>query len=83
MTMILDLLRDIFEDAKIPPSFYEVKKIITTLGLDYTMILACPNNCMLFWEGDLEFEACKHSGTSKWNSNKKISNLQKLCVTFH
>ncbi|XP_075084789.1 uncharacterized protein LOC142168035 [Nicotiana tabacum] len=71
MTMILDLLRDAFEDAKLPLSFYEAKKTISKLGLDYTKIPACPNNCMLYWEGDSELEACKHCGTSKWNPNKK------------
>ncbi|KAM3378510.1 hypothetical protein P3S68_010923 [Capsicum galapagoense] len=83
MTMILDLLRDTFEDAKIPLSFYEPKKMITTLGLNYSKIPACLNNCMLFWKGDSELKACKYCGTSKWNSNKKLSNLQKFCVTFH
>nr|XP_033511982.1 uncharacterized protein LOC104096129 isoform X1 [Nicotiana tomentosiformis]XP_033511983.1 uncharacterized protein LOC104096129 isoform X2 [Nicotiana tomentosiformis] len=71
MTMILDLLRDTFEDANLPPSFYEAKKTISKLGLDYIKIPACPNNCMLYWEGDSELEACKHCGTSKWNPNKK------------
>nr|XP_009789966.1 PREDICTED: uncharacterized protein LOC104237505 [Nicotiana sylvestris] len=57
MTMILDLLRDAFEDAKLPPFFYEAKKTISKHGLDYTKIPACTNNCMLYWEGDSELEA--------------------------
>ncbi|XP_049368693.1 uncharacterized protein LOC125833582 [Solanum verrucosum] len=82
MTMILDLLRDAFEDAKLPPSFYEAKKTISKLGLDYTNIPACPNNCMLFWEGDSELEACKHCGTSKWNPNKKNKQAAKVLRYF-
>uniref|UniRef100_A0A151UET9 DUF4218 domain-containing protein n=1 Tax=Cajanus cajan TaxID=3821 RepID=A0A151UET9_CAJCA len=35
MTMILDLLKDAFEEAKFPPSIYEAKKIINKLGLNY------------------------------------------------
>ncbi|KAI9074634.1 hypothetical protein K1719_043475 [Acacia pycnantha] len=35
MNMILELLCDAFEHAKIPSSFYEAKKTITKLGLDY------------------------------------------------
>ncbi|KAI9127491.1 hypothetical protein K1719_000484 [Acacia pycnantha] len=49
MNMILELLCDAFEHAKIPSSFYEAKKTITKLGLDYQKIHACPNNCMLYW----------------------------------
>ncbi|KAH0642243.1 hypothetical protein KY290_033841 [Solanum tuberosum] len=82
MTMILDLLRDAFEDAKLPPSFYEAKKTIKKLGLDYTKIPACPNNCMLFWEGDSELEVCKHCGTSKWSSNKKKKQAAKVLRYF-
>ncbi|XP_019258754.1 PREDICTED: uncharacterized protein LOC109236969 [Nicotiana attenuata] len=82
MTMILDLLRDAFEDAKLPPSFYEAKKTISKLGLDYTKIPACPNNCMLYWEGDSELEACKHCGTSKWNPNKKKKQAAKVLRYF-
>ncbi|XP_016476614.2 uncharacterized protein LOC107798160 [Nicotiana tabacum] len=82
MTMILDLLRDAFEDAKLPPSFYEAKKTISKLGLDYTKIPACPNNCMLYWEGDSELEACKHCDTSKWNPNKKKKQAAKVLRYF-
>ncbi|KAM3357790.1 hypothetical protein P3S68_020721 [Capsicum galapagoense] len=82
MAMILDLLRDTFKDATIPLSLYEAKKIIITLGLDYTKMPACPNNCMLFWEGDSELEACKHCGTSKWNSNKRNKQSIKVLRYF-
>lgn len=84
LAMILDLLRDAFENAKLPQSFYEAKRIINKLGLDYTKIPACPNNCMLYWEGDSELEACKYCGTSKWDpKKKKKKKLQRFCVTFH
>ncbi|KAG5573003.1 hypothetical protein H5410_062769 [Solanum commersonii] len=44
MGMILELLKDAFEDAKIPVSFYEAKKTINKLGLNYTKIHACSND---------------------------------------
>ena len=47
MTMILELLTDIFEYGKFPTSFYEAKKVIQKLGLNYTKIDVCPKNCML------------------------------------
>jgi hypothetical protein len=46
MTMILDLLRDAFQQAKLPHSLYEAKKTIKKIGLEYTKIDACPNDCM-------------------------------------
>lgn len=72
MTMILELLKDVFGDAKIPNSFYEAKKIINKLGLGYIKIPACPNDCMLYWgEENQELEECKICKTSKWKDNKK------------
>ena len=75
MTMILELLNDEFDTAKIPSSFYEAKKIISKLGLNYEKIHACPNNCMLYWGNreDEERETCKTSHTSRWKSRVKTS----------
>ena len=66
MTMILKLLRDAIEHAKIPSSFYEAKKIITKLRLNYTKIHACPNDCMLYWGEDENKETCKRCQSSRW-----------------
>lgn len=49
MTMILDLLKDALKFAKITDSFYEAKKTINKLYLDYVKIDACPNDCLLYW----------------------------------
>ncbi|XP_058770484.1 uncharacterized protein LOC131644106 isoform X1 [Vicia villosa] len=73
MTMILELIKDAFEYANIPSSFYEAKKSITKLGLNYVKIPACPNNCMLYWGEDEERETCKNCNTSKWKTNEDIS----------
>ncbi|KAG5585800.1 hypothetical protein H5410_046234 [Solanum commersonii] len=48
MGMILELLKDAFEDAKIAASFYEAKKTINKLGLNYTKIHACPTDCIRY-----------------------------------
>jgi hypothetical protein len=73
MTMILELLQDAFEHAKIPSSFYEAKKTITKLGLNYVKIPACPKDCMLYWgnKEDEERETCKVCHTSRWKSSIK------------
>ncbi|CAI8595258.1 unnamed protein product [Vicia faba] len=73
MTMILELIKDAFEYANIPSSFYEAKKSITKLGLNYVKIPACPNGCMLYWGEDEERETCKNCNTSKWKTNEDVS----------
>ena len=44
MSMILELLHNAFGHTRIPNSFYEAKKIINKLGLNYEKIDACPND---------------------------------------
>ncbi|XP_059284728.1 uncharacterized protein LOC132038023 [Lycium ferocissimum] len=72
MTMILDLLeRDAFKFAKIPNSFYEAKKTIKKLCLDYIKMYACPNDCMFMREDDVNAETCKYCHTSRWKPKKE------------
>ena len=66
MTMILELLRDSFKHAKILNSFYEAKKTINNLGLNYTKIHVCPNDCILNWGDDEDKETFKTCHMSKW-----------------
>ncbi|KAF3678006.1 hypothetical protein FXO37_04576 [Capsicum annuum] len=70
MTMVLDLLRNEFKFAKIPISFYEAKKTINLLCLDYIKKDVCPNDYMLYWEDDVNTESCKHYHTSRWKPKK-------------
>ncbi|XP_004515196.1 uncharacterized protein [Cicer arietinum] len=72
--MVLKLLKDAFEFANIPNSFYKAKKTITKLGLNYEKIPVCPNNCMLYWSNkeDEERETCKICNTSKSKSKAKV-----------
>ncbi|XP_047257200.1 uncharacterized protein LOC107851877 isoform X1 [Capsicum annuum] len=82
MTMLLDLLKDVFKFAKISISFYEAKKSINKLCLDYIKIDACPNDFMLYWEDDVNAESCKYCHTSRWKSEKD-SNLDHAPSTKH
>ncbi|XP_073224870.1 uncharacterized protein [Cicer arietinum] len=77
MTMVLELLKDAFEFANIPNSFYEAKKTITKLGLNYEKIHVCRNNCMLYWgnKEDEERETCKICNTLKWKSKEKVGEV--------
>ncbi|XP_058726290.1 uncharacterized protein LOC131597620 [Vicia villosa] len=83
ITMILDLLRDAFQQLNLPHSFYEAKKTINKLGLDYTKIDACPNDCILFLGDDeKELQARKHCGASRWNPKKKKKQAAKVLRYF-
>lgn len=84
MTMILELLKDVFEHAKLTSSFYEAKKMITKLGLIYKMIIMCPNDCMLFWgsKDDEERETCKVCQTSKWKSMVKVGVVSLITIVW-
>ncbi|KAL1225670.1 Cell division cycle protein-like protein [Cardamine amara subsp. amara] len=59
ISMVLDLLKEIFTHARLPDSFNDMKKVVRKLGLTYESIHACPNDCMLYWEGDAARETCK------------------------
>ncbi|XP_020975768.1 uncharacterized protein LOC107632420 [Arachis ipaensis] len=76
MSMIFELLHDAFEHAEIPSSFYEAKKTILKLGMNYEKIHACPNNCMLYWGEDKEKEMCKVCNRSRWKLDTKGGEIQ-------
>ncbi|PHT33867.1 hypothetical protein CQW23_25667 [Capsicum baccatum] len=82
ITMLLDLLRDAFKFEKISIYFYEAKKTINKLFLDYIKIDACPNDCMFYWEDDVNAESCMYCHTSRWKPEKD-SNLDHAPSTKH
>ena len=56
------------EGDNFPSNYYEVKKIIRDLGLDYKKIDACPQNCMLFTKENANADKCNICGTSRWKN---------------
>ena len=71
MSMILELLANVFEHVKIPCSFYEAKKIINKPCLHYTKINACPNDCMLYFGEDANKYFCKKCKTFRGKAKRK------------
>ncbi|WVY89886.1 hypothetical protein V8G54_035400 [Vigna mungo] len=47
------------------------KKVINKLGLHYTTIDACPNDCMLYVGEDKDRDSCKKCKTSRWKPKKR------------
>ncbi|KAI9075367.1 hypothetical protein K1719_042679 [Acacia pycnantha] len=61
--------RPLYQD--IPTTFYEAKKIINRLGLNYEKIDACPNDCMLYWKDEARRETCKKCHTSRFRTVRR------------
>ena len=57
------------DDNILPNSCHEVKKTISSLGLTYEKIHACPNDCMLYRKHRAKDEAYYVCSTSRWKSN--------------
>ncbi|RYQ79290.1 hypothetical protein Ahy_Scaffold6g108004 [Arachis hypogaea] len=63
--LILELLGDAFEHAKILKTLHDAKRIIRKLGIKYKKMDACPNDYMLYQGSDQDLSRCKRCGTSK------------------
>ncbi|XP_062008662.1 uncharacterized protein LOC133725417 [Rosa rugosa] len=50
----------------IPSSVYEAKKTLSALGMDYTKIHACPNDCILYRKQFSDDIVCPTCGLSRW-----------------
>ena len=64
--MLLELLAEAFpEGSKLPKNFYEAKKMIRCLRLDYVSIHACDNDCILFWKEHANADSCPNCKASR------------------
>jgi hypothetical protein len=55
------------DDGKaLPINTYEAKKFIKDMGLRYEKILACRNDCMLFWKDNKDLNSCVKCRQFKW-----------------
>ena len=56
---LLEVVHDmLLEGSTLPKSYYQAKKILWLMGMEYQKIHACPNDCILYI---LEFEEM-HNG---------------------
>nr|GEV50097.1 hypothetical protein [Tanacetum cinerariifolium] len=78
---MLEFFQNVFPTSKgykIPSSYYAIKKIFKTIGLEYESIHACVNDCFLFREDDnKDVHFCPVCKTSRWKDSntpgKKVS----------
>jgi len=57
---ILEIINQLLPpcDETLPVNTYEVKKFLNSMGLGYEKILACRNDCMLFWKDNKDLNSC-------------------------
>ncbi|GJQ99260.1 hypothetical protein Tco_0522245 [Tanacetum coccineum] len=73
-SMLLEFLHDLLPIGNLmPKTTHHVKKILANLGLSYEKIHACPNGCMLFWDGNEKEEVCSICGASRWKSAPEVA----------
>ena len=63
---LLKLLTEMLpQPNELPTSMYEVKKIMSSLGMGYEKIHACQNDCILYQKKCKDLECCLVCGESK------------------
>ncbi|XP_074590037.1 uncharacterized protein LOC141845943 [Curcuma longa] len=71
-TDLLSLLGEMLpDDNELPLSFYDAKKSLRALGMDYVKIHACPNDCILYRKEYEDFTNCPTCGVSRWKLGQK------------
>ncbi|XP_075098879.1 uncharacterized protein LOC142175783 [Nicotiana tabacum] len=71
MDALLSFFKEVLpEGSFVPNSFYEAKKVFCDLGLGYTKIDACRNDCILFWCDYADIQAYPKCGKSRWKSEE-------------
>jgi hypothetical protein len=77
-TQLLKLKREMLPTGNtIPESTYAAKSLIKSLGLDYEMIHACHNDCILYWGKYEKINECPTCGESRW---KVDARSEKVCT---
>ncbi|CAD6242072.1 unnamed protein product [Miscanthus lutarioriparius] len=52
-------------DSKLPNGFYQSKKLLEGLGMQYIKIDVCYNNCMLFYKDNKDKDKCDFCGANR------------------
>ncbi|KAJ8769652.1 hypothetical protein K2173_005255 [Erythroxylum novogranatense] len=58
-------------DHSMVDSFYNMKKLIRSLGLPVQKIDCCRLGCMLYWGDDVNLDECKFCGQSRFKPRKR------------
>ncbi|XP_058776657.1 uncharacterized protein LOC131650977 [Vicia villosa] len=66
-TELLELLTQMLPEGNVLPSrYYETKKILCPMGLEYEKIHACPNDCILYRKEYVNYNHCPKCKASRY-----------------
>ncbi|XP_058784049.1 uncharacterized protein LOC131658813 [Vicia villosa] len=66
-TEFLELLTQMLPEGNVLPSrYYEAKKILCLMGLEYEAIHACPNDCILYRKEYVNYNHCSKCKASRY-----------------
>ncbi|XP_020398568.1 uncharacterized protein [Zea mays] len=69
--LLVDLLVDALpKGSALPRNFHEAKKLVKSVGVGYTSIHACENDCILYWKEHENSNSCPKCNVSRWKSEK-------------
>nr|KYP33207.1 hypothetical protein KK1_045953 [Cajanus cajan] len=70
-TELLTLLKDMLpKDNVLPNRMYEAKKMLSSIGMSYQKIHACPNDCILFRNEYASLDKCPKCNVLRYKKNK-------------
>jgi len=75
----------------IPTTYYEVKKVVSTLGFKVVKIDYCEVGCMLYYKEDIKLNECKFCSLPRYLSLKGQNKTYKrvpikkcfICLSYH
>ncbi|KAJ9536255.1 hypothetical protein OSB04_un000555 [Centaurea solstitialis] len=80
-TNLLEILHEMLpEDNELPVSLYQAKKLMCPMGLEIERIHACPNDCMLYRNEDVDLRECRICGTSRYKRKDQTKDNSDLKV---
>ena len=66
-TLLLEVVHDLLlEENTLPKSYYQAKKILCLMGMEYQKIHACPDDCILYRHEFEEMSKCPRCGVSRY-----------------
>jgi len=64
---LLQVVHDMLpEENTLPKSYYQAKKILCSMDMEYQKIHACPNDCILYRHQFQEMSKCPRCGVSRY-----------------
>ncbi|CAK8541326.1 unnamed protein product [Lathyrus sativus] len=67
---LLELLTQMLPEGNVMPNrYYEAKKILCPMGLEYEKIHACPNDCILYRKEYVNYNHCPKCKASRYKKN--------------